>query len=98
MYPLFNFAIDTASSSSSDNNDDNSHGMGSSLSPNMMLALSVLKNISGQTNMDTTTNSRMAFDMISTNNLGVVSMVGSIVGGLVGGKWMQHYFPDDDSK
>ena len=97
MYPLFNFAIDTASSSSSDNNDDNSHGMGSSLSPNMMLALSVLRN-SGQNNMDTTTNSRMAFDMISTNNLGVVSMVGSIVGGLVGGKWMQHYFPDDDSK
>ena len=87
MYPLFNFAVDTVTNGSSNGND----GMGSSLAPNMMLAMNVLRN--GQ---DTTTTSSMASYLVKAlNPSGVVGMVGSIVGGLVGGKWMQHYFPDN---
>jgi hypothetical protein len=79
MYPLFNFAVDTASGSGS-----MGMGMGSSLAPNMLLAMSALRN----------ENDIFSPVVTVSPNL-ILGLVGSIVGGLVGGKVMQRYFPDD---
>jgi hypothetical protein len=91
MYPLFNFGVVTVLNTDSSTSDGDGDGMGSSLAPNMLLAIRALRR-NGE-NDNNNNNNDISSIMVSPDCL--IRIVGSLLGGLVGGKMMQTYFPDD---
>lgn len=87
MYPLFNFGVVTVLNTDSTTGDGDGDGMGSSIAPNMLLAIRALRRNSENDNND------ISSLMVSPDCL--LRIVGSLLGGLFGGKIMQTYFPDD---